>query len=527
MAPILNARGVLCMVVLSALAPRGLLSAEETPKASAPRHGRAVALHPNDPRVSLYHAAVMMGHVPSAITTLSPVTAREASQAIAIAGDALTWVPDTDGLPVDAPGSEPGTVWPSPGAEALAERIVHVSDASLSIAAADVFTGDRGIDRFRDGERVEEGGFGRGQATGDLALASWAHVALGARAAAGRTVTRVTWPRASLVLREGGARLTIGREPRWWGPGVLNEVLLTTNAFPTDAIELATDGAHALPLGLGSYKASVFLGYLDDANRPTPYPLLFGHRAAWRPLSWLELGAARTIMLGGAGRTERYTWRSLWDIFLGRGENSVSYQGFRDTDHKVGLDGVVFLTRALEWVPGLCGARAFYRYAGDDSFEGVLPTRVAHHYGGTFLFSRVRLDVELLDDATAGVWYWNSEYPAGYTYHGDFLATDVGWDARSRRVRACIALARDLGLRTEVFVDSRGFRRHQEEGPGPVLGADRSIAVEWALALTRRLGTGVRVTLEYRNRQADGFTFDDDRERARHLARLSVRTLGA
>lgn len=63
-------------------------------------------------------------------------------------------------------------------------------------------------------------------------------------------------------------------------------------------------------------------------------------------------------------------------------------------------------------------------------------------------------------------------------------------------------------------------------GLRPVHGTDRSTAVESTLAVTTRLPARVRVTLEYRNPQADGFTFADDRRRARHLALLSVRMLG-
>jgi hypothetical protein len=297
-------------------------------------------------------------------------------------------------------------------------------------------------------------------------------------------------------------------------------VLLTNNAAAGDGLEIATDGTQRLPL-LGPVRASMLLVYFDDAREPVPYPLLFGHRTAWRPNGWVELGAERTIMLGGAGRTERLTLRDVANVLLGRNENVVGYTGYKDTDQKTGFDATLYLGGLRGLVPGFRGGRLFYRYAGDDSFEGILPTRVALHYGGTFLFPETAVSLEAFSNVASGLWYWNSEYPRGYRNDEAFLGSDLGWDARSVRLRLVRSLRRDLGARVEVSLESRGHEFHDDGTLEPARGADPGRTAELGFALTRRLPSNARVTIELRSRLArGGFAFDDERRGARHLVSI-------
>ena len=232
-------------------------------------------------------------------------------------------------------------------------------------------------------------------------------------------------------------------------------------------------------------------------------------------------------MLGGAGRTERYTLGDLADVLAGRNENLVDYEGYRDTDQKMGVDVTLRLPILTRVVPGLRGSRVFYRYAGDDGLDGWLPTRVSHHYGGTFHLPRTRVTVEFLENVAGGTWYWNDEYPAGYTHRGDFLATDLGGDAKSGRLRIVRALGNDLGLRAELFVDSRGHRYHQGPTERPAPGARRALYVETGLALAMRSRFAERIVVEYRFRNPrHGFAYDRDEALPRHLLLVRVRGTG-
>jgi hypothetical protein len=489
----------------------------------APQAGLFLDLR--DPRTAIHDAALVRGVVTDQVSSISPTPLHEVQRAVDALGEDVRWIPDADGLP----GSPLGTVAHPLGLHRLTQplgRHLHrAGPREREVRAIHLFSGDQGPHRYGDGDRNEEGLSLRLRENVAWIPSSRLNVVATARLEVGRVRTRVTWTRAALAWRGGGLRLTVGREPRWWGSGRLHEVFLTTNARAVDALELATDGANRLPLGLGVYRASTFLGYLDDPDRPNPHPLLFGQRLVWRPGRHLELGAERTVMLGGAGRTQKLRLGDVWNILLSRDENRVNYDGYQDTDQKAAFDATVYLGALARRIPGVRGARLSYRYAGDDGFEGILPTRVAHLVGLTVELPRSRLTVEWFQNATAGIWYWNNEHPQGYVFRDDFLATDVGWDTRSTRFRVHHALARDWGLRADLFVDRRGHRFHGEEGiirPQP--GSHRTTAIETGLAVSRRLRAGRRAVVEYRFRDAsEGFTYERDRRRAQHYVSVAIR----
>jgi hypothetical protein len=453
-----------------------------------------------DPALALVRAAQDLGYAAQTISTLAPMPRHEVDAVLQEAAGSLAGVPDGDGIE-----------WSGAFAP-LTNRV--------GLRGAHLFSQGPGGHRFADGDRLEEGLQVRGVTTLGFSLPS-VTCASTARLEMSHETTRLRLPRAAVVVRGKGLRLTFGREPRWWGPGLLNEVLLTNNAEAGDGLEIATDGTQQLPW-IGPVRASTIVLYFDDPSEPVPYPLLFGQRVVARPSAWIELGAERTVMLGGAGRTERMTWRDVGNVLLGRNENLVRYTGYRDTDQKVGFDATLYLSALAGRIPALRGGRLFYRYAGDDSFEGFLPTRVAHHYGGTFHFDRTSVSLEAFGNVASGLWYWNSEYPRGYRNGSAFLGTDLGWDSRSFRLRVLRTLHRDLGGRFELLLESRGHGFHDDGSLEPARGADPAESIEIGFALTRRLHTGGRATIEFRSRTPrGGFAFDDDDRQARHLVTVT------
>ena len=468
----------------------------------------------SDPQLGWWDAGLELGIATDYPATFGAPTEAEFTDLVSDRREDLDGIPDRDGLPL-ATVRGVGRRSPVPG------RPIGLGEFGLRLA--DLTAGDRAPDRYTDGGRIEEGISTRARAHRAFAPSSRLAVHLSPDLGASPELGAVRWTRASAVLRVAGARVTLGREPRWWGPGRLHEVMISTNARPGDGIEIATDGAPKLGV-LGHVRGSVFVSYLDDRHRPSAFPLLFGHRTAWRPASWVELGAERTIMLGGVGRTENYTGRDLVNIFLGRNENTTTYDGFRDTDQKVGFDVSITPTALARAIPGVRGLRGFYRYAGDDGFVGLLPSRVSHHYGFSVSAGSSRLEAEYFESVASGVWYWNNEYPAGYTYRGDFLATDLGWDARSLRVRLTHAVSTRWGLRAEYFHDSRGHEFTQGEFVRPVPGGEPSRYPEFGIAVAHRLQSGRRVVAEIRRRWApDGYAFDADRQAPRLRFNLTIR----
>jgi hypothetical protein len=478
--------------------------------------GSASLVSLDDGRVFLYRTATILGYTPDRVTTILPVGESDLAGALSTAGDGLSDVPDADGLPVIHAFRSHH--------EARRRSIERAGPTEIELRGSHLFEEGKGVRRYSFGDVYEEGIQFRCRTGVAWRPNPQLAIAGAARAEVGRSPARVEWTRLAAALRARGVRVVAGRQPRWWGPGELHEILLTNNARAADGIEIATDGTQRLPW-LGPYGLAAFLSYLDDGNRPTRYPLLFGHRVAWRPAPFVELGAERTIMLGGSNRTERLTLSNIWDIFIAHRENISGYRGYRDTDHRIGFDATLYLTPLVRrlW-PAARGFRFFYRYGGDDSFEGVLPTTVVHHYGGTLLLPLARLDVEYLANNRWGLWYWNEEYPAGYTYRGAFMGSDVGWDATSLRGRLLVSLHRDLGLRIEVYRDAHGEHRMGERGYVVPRGRDYSRAVEYGIAFAHRLRHRARLVFGYRFRNPEhGFTFVRDRYYPRHTASIALR----
>ncbi len=530
------------------LAPPPAVPAPGIPVSSGTGYVGLADLPLSDPRLRQLEAAIDCGFLPEAVPSISGTTAREWAELESLAAGFLIGCPDADGLVPTVRGSGHTTAPTTSGAvtAGTAGRTPHAAHAGagtraappdpvrlarlgpteVELRGAHLFAGETGTRRFADGDEIEEGLHARTRGSVVLEPTSWSHASAELVGGAGRSATRLLVTRAALTLRGRGLRVTLGRQPRWWGPGRLNEVLLTTNARAGDGIELATDGALSIGAA-GAIRSAVFLSYLDDGARPTPYPLLFGHRVAWRPRGVVELGVERTIMLGGAGRSERYTPGDVLDILAGRDENRVDYEGHRDTDQKLGLDITLRLPILTRLVPGLRGSRVFFRYAGDDGLDGWLPTRVSHHYGAAFHLDRTRFTVEFLENVAGGTWYWNDEYPAGYTNRGDFLGTDLGGDAKSGRLRLVRALTRSVGLRAELFVDSRGHRYHQGTSDRPEPGARRALYVEAGIALAIRSRAADRVVVEYRFRNPrHGFAYERDESLPRHLVVVRLSGLG-
>lgn len=246
--------------------------------------------------------------------------------------------------------------------------------------------------------------------------------------------------RANLVYRTRRVEALVGRVPAFLGDGSEGSLLLGRTATPLDMLcvrtvrpVLVAPGDH----GWGRVHGLVFLGFLHERDRTIPNPLLHGLRLEWEPASYIRVGASRTILFGGEGRTEKLGLQDVVDILLGRNENKVTGRDYRDSDQKASLHSEVRLPAAWHGARWLGGARLFYEYAGEDNFRRGLPTAVAHHQGGSVgvLGWTVLLEsAELVDDSYD--WYTHMVYgPDAYRYQGFTMGHPAGTDGRSVHVR--------------------------------------------------------------------------------------------
>jgi hypothetical protein len=244
---------------------------------------------------------------------------------------------------------------------------------------------------------------------------------------------RGRWLEAALGWRSEHLALRVGREPIDWGVAPQASLLVSRNPPPLDHAAIAARAA--------GVTAESFLAYLDDRHRAVPYPLLWGMRLFWEPREWLRLEAQRTILLGGGGRTRRLTPGDLWDIFLGSGENAERPGGHPelypvgDTDQKFAWQ-IRLWPRAWARRRGLDDLEAFWLYAGEDRFRGLVPTAPGRAVGlrvhPSPRWAASFIHASTVDDRN--FWYHHKLYGYGYTYRGFVIGVPMGGDATLGRV---------------------------------------------------------------------------------------------
>jgi|GEM_PF-3211902 len=252
------------------------------------------------------------------------------------------------------------------------------------------------------------------------------------------------WLDRSIYWIDSRTEIRAGRCRSFWGDASEGSLLLGRNAPPLEMIRVRSVRPWQLP-GLGGraagrIQASAFLAYLNDGARVIPDPLLHGERLEWEPTGFARLSLSRTILLGGAGRTQRLTLRDIGNILLARNENTKDPTLISNSDQKASMgielrlppDVATAHTRGL-----LEGGRFFYEYAGEDGPHPIIPRAPAHAFGFTVALHGWVALMEFADTMNrANHWYTHWIYgPQAYFYKGFCLGHPMGTLGWSRHVR--------------------------------------------------------------------------------------------
>jgi hypothetical protein len=201
---------------------------------------------------------------------------------------------------------------------------------------------------------------------------------------------------------------------------------MTNNAEALDMLRITNPSPLQLPWFLkylGPFRFDLFLSRLDD-DRVVDDPYFGGLRFNFRPVSWLELGASRTVMFGGDGRPSV----DASDFLTILGGNNLT--GNEDTSNSVaGIDARLILHP-------LWGAQIYGELVGEDEAGGFIAKK-SYMVGGYLpqldpygIFS---LRAEYADTTQLGggrpVLYRNSIYQSGYIYKDQIMGHHVGSDA--------------------------------------------------------------------------------------------------
>ncbi len=265
--------------------------------------------------------------------------------------------------------------------------------------------------------------------------------------------------------------LEAGRDSLWWGSGYHGSLILTDNAKPFDLIKLSNPRPVVLPWilrYLGLFKFAAFWTRLEH-DRYIPDAELMGFRLDMKPFPFLDIGASRTIMLGGEGPeapkgVSELSGRDWIRVLSGR-----NIAGDLDTNQIAGVDARLHFCSLDRWIPVLKSLDLWGELYGEDQ-AGKFPSRngyvVGMKLGDILLTGRTDFILEYATNVVMkhpGVWYSHHVYETGYRYEERVIGDDMGGEAREIFARLEHYLTPDLIIGIDYNAQERGAQHQYQE----------------------------------------------------------------
>src|SRR5690606_382615 len=162
-----------------------------------------------------------------------------------------------------------------------------------------------------------------------------------------------------------------GKIPTWWGPGHDGSLIRGDASLPVAGFTMQRDQQTA-PTSkylswVGPWQYQLFAGQLED-YKAIPDTKLIGMRLTANPTDWLELGASRTFMWGGEGKSESLS--SFFDALTGTKDN-VDDADEDISDQLAGFDARLSLASLTN---ANFPVSIYGQYVGEDE-AGYLPSK--------------------------------------------------------------------------------------------------------------------------------------------------------
>jgi len=262
-----------------------------------------------------------------------------------------------------------------------------------------------------------------------------------------------------------------GRDSLWWGQGYHGSLILTDNAKPFDLIKLSNPRPVVLPWVLkylGLFKFAAFWTRLEQ-DRYIPDAEFMGLRVDIKPFPFLNIGASRTIMLGGEGPQapkgiSELSGRDWIRVLSGR-----NIAGDLDTNQIAGVDARLHFCTLDRWIPVLRTLDMWGELYGEDQ-AGKFPSRngyvVGMKLGDILLTGKTDFVLEYATNVVAehpGVWYTHHVYRTGYRYDERVMGHDMGGEAREIFARLEHYLTPDLILGLNYNAQEKGAQHQFQE----------------------------------------------------------------
>jgi len=244
----------------------------------------------------------------------------------------------------------------------------------------------------------------------------------------------------------GNLQLTLGKQSLSWTSAPGGSMIWSDNIDPVNMIRLVNPEPVHLPYFLryfGPVRIDQFFGRLEG-HPYIPRPFIYGQRISMKPWSFLELGFARTVEIGGQGSASPLTTRMFLQSFFGTynsGQHSIP--GKTSTE----MDWTFYVPRVRNYIVLYGDA-----YAVDDQLPIKDPPKNPWRPGIYITrfpgIPKLDLHVDSVSTEQPGLTfdnyyvapgpvnngqfnYWNGIYRDGYTNGGNLIGNSVGRDGRA------------------------------------------------------------------------------------------------
>ncbi|MBM3216819.1 capsule assembly Wzi family protein [Candidatus Poribacteria bacterium] len=289
--------------------------------------------------------------------------------------------------------------------------------------------------------------------------------------------------RATVALPVGGIEVSVGRDPRRWGPGSSNALLLSDSSPPMDSASIrGTFGSFGGEFVAGALNT---MWHDDGANRYLARRYFAAHRVRWMPSPRLQVGVMDAVLYGGDGRQpEWYYLNPLLPFYASQFNASTeSNPDFLDDNAMIGFDA--------RWVPrsgwALYGEALIddFRYDPESDDPNALAGAIGFHHAGWRERGEFRAEYARIGRYT----YTHLVQEQQYTHFGSAIGHSLGNDADELRLsgswwlseRARVSLSTSQTRKGESTVADRFSGEPDTSFLAGVAETTRDLAVEaWA-----------------------------------------------
>jgi len=321
-----------------------------------------------------------------------------------------------------------------------------------------------------------------------------------------------------LKLKFNNLAVRFGRQSIWWGPGYHGSLMFSNNAPPLTQFRIGTAEPIILPWFLkylGPTRLELMYARLE-ANRDHPHAILGSWRVNFSPSPLLELGAARTVQMGGRGRPSMSAFDHLAALVISKHDPASKF----NTNQLYTLDATVRLPD-VDRVFALSRDLALYaELQVDDTCcrNFIWPLKPAYMVGLYLpnLFGRNDSELRVEWAASTSFTYTNAIYPSGVSFEGFPVGHYTGARGQELYIRGAQRMRPNLQLGTEFGYAKVGSTEIAQ------LGLPREERKYAGLDISYRPTQALSVLLGYRYERTNNKGFVPDGRESNHIFRLEM-----